>query len=168
MEYLQVFNENKEMLNEKIARDEKNNIASGKYFMIILLFIENSEGKFLLQKTSKSRNSCMATTGGHVTFGDDALKTVIKEAKEELDLDLTPKELKYIDTIKYKNCYLETYYVKKDININDLKVQEEEVEYVNWYSDKEINEFISKKEFREGNIEPFKRVLNKKRENNNG
>ena len=90
MEYLQVFDENKKMLNEKIERDLKKTLTGNKFFMVILLFIENSEGKFLLQKTSEARNSEIATTGGHVTFGDDGFKTTLKEAKEELGLTLNP------------------------------------------------------------------------------
>ena len=56
MELLQVFDENKNMLNESIERDRKKELPEGKYFMIILLFIENNN-KFLIQKTSDSRKS---------------------------------------------------------------------------------------------------------------
>ena len=79
MEFLQVFDEKKNKLEEKVSRDEKYNLPSDRRFMIVLIFIENSKGEFLLQKTSKSRHSCIATTGGHVTYGDSALETVVKE-----------------------------------------------------------------------------------------
>lgn len=163
MEYLQLFNENKKKLDEKVNRKDKSNLPEGKYFMIVLVFIENGEGKFLLQKTSKSRNSCIATTGGHVTFKDDGLYTAFKEVKEELSIEIIQEELKYVDTITYKNCHLEIYYVKKNININQIKVQEKEVEYVNWYSIDEINKLIDQGEFRESNIIPFKKVLKYKK-----
>lgn len=48
MELLQVFDDNKFMLNEYIERDKKKELPSGKNFMIILLFIQNEEGKFLI------------------------------------------------------------------------------------------------------------------------
>lgn len=159
MEYLQVFDKDKNILNEKIERDNKYNLPENKFFMIVLIFIENNEGKFLLQKTSKERHSCIATTGGHVSFGDDGIKTVIKEVKEELGIDILPVDINYVDTVIYKNCHLETYYTKKDIDINSITLQESEVESVDWYSIDEINYFISSKNFREGNIKPFERVL---------
>lgn len=87
------------MLNEKIERSLKLTLTGNKYCMLIMLFIENDKGEFLLQKTSKSRNSEIATTGGHVTYGDDGFKTTIKEAKEELGVNLLPEDLKYVDTI---------------------------------------------------------------------
>jgi len=159
MEYLQVFGENKEILNEKIERDLKKTLPDKKYFMIILLFIQNEKGELLVQKTSVSRNSELAFTGGHVTFGDDGFKTVIKEAKEELGIDLLPNELKIIDTLCIKCAYVEMYYTNKKINIDDLKLQKEEVEYVKWYSIDQINKFIEENNFRKGHIEPYKTLL---------
>ena len=159
MEYLQVFDKDKNKLEEKVGRNEKYNLPEGKYFMIVLIFIENEEGKFLLQKTSASRHSCIATTGGHVTFGDDEFKTVVKECKEELGIDISLDEITHICTSIFKNCFLEVFYTKKELNINELILQEEEVESVNWYTTEEIKEFIKNNEFREGNIEPYNKVL---------
>ena len=161
MELLQLFDENKNMLNEGIERDKKKEVPQGKYFMIILLFIENNN-KFLIQKTSANRESEYATTGGHVTFGDDALKTVIKEAKEELGLELTESDLKEIDTITYPLCHVGIYYCNKKIDINNLKLQDEEVESVNWMSAEEINNLINKDMFRKTHRIPFQKVLEKR------
>lgn len=161
MELLQLFDENKNMLNESIERDRKKEVEPGKYFMIILLFIENDK-KFLIQKTAVSRHSEYATTGGHVTFGDTALKTVIKEAKEELGLDLKESEIKEIETVKGKYGYVSIYYCNKKIDINELTIQEEEVESLHWMSIDEINELIKKENFRKSNITPFQKVLEKR------
>lgn len=159
MEYLQVFDEKKKVLNEKVSRDEKYNLPDGKHFMIVLIFIENNKGEFLLQKTSKSRHSCIATTGGHVTYGDNAIETVIKECKEELDIDILSNEFSYVDTVLFKNCFLETFYTKMEIDPNKLTLQTEEVENVKWYTQDEIATFIENGEFREGNIKPYQKVL---------
>ena len=159
MEYLQVFDEKKNALNEKVRRDEKYDLPEGKYFMIVLIFIENKKGEFLLQKTSVSRHSCIATTGGHVTFGDLALKTVVKECKEELGISISEKELSHVDTITYKNCFLEIFYAKMELDISKLTLQEEEVESVNWYTQVEISKLIENNEFRESNIKPYEKIL---------
>ena len=162
MELLQLFDENKNMLNESIERDKKKELPEGKYFMIILLFIENNN-KFLIQKTSVSKDSEYATTGGHVTFGDDAITTVIKEAKEELGLDLKESEIKEIETLKGKYGYVSIYYCNKEIDIDKLTIQEEEVDSLYWMSIDEINELIKEDKFRKSNIIPFQKVLEKTR-----
>lgn len=159
MEYLQVFDENKNMLDEKIERSLKRTLTGNKYFMVILLFIENEEGKFLLQKTSESRNSEIATTGGHVEYGYNGFDTTIKEAKEELGLTLLPSDLNYVDTITWGPGFVEIYYTNKKIDINELELQKEEVESVNWYTIDEIKKLIEDNKLRKGNILPFNRIL---------
>ena len=59
------------------------------YKGIALIFIENSKGEFLIQKTSKNRDSVYATTGGHVDYGDTFDHTIIKEVREELGIDIS-------------------------------------------------------------------------------
>ncbi len=159
MEYLQVFDEKKNRLEEKVSRDKKYDLPEDRRFMIVLIFIENSKGELLLQKTSKSRHSCIATTGGHVTYGDSALGTVIKECKEELGIDVSANDITYVDTVLFKNCFLETFYTKMEIDPNKLTLQTEEVENVKWYTQDEIATFIENGEFREGNIKPYQKVL---------
>lgn len=159
MEYLQVFDENKNMLDEKIERDLKAMLTGNKYFMIIWLFIENEKGEFLLQKTSESKKHEIATTGGHAVFGDDGLRTTMKEAEEELGLILKPEEIIHIDTMIFEHCYAEIYYTNKPINKDELVLQEEEVESVDWYSVDEINKLIEEGNFRKGNAMAFPKVL---------
>ena len=159
MEYLQVFDKNKNVLNEKVSRLEKENLPSGKYFMVILIFIQNEKGEFLLQKTSKSRNSCVATTGGHVTYGYTSIETVIKECKEELGIDVLKSKISHVSTLQDNNCFLETYYTKMELEVDSLILQKEEVESVRWYTQEEIFDLIKNNKFRNANIEPYKNVL---------
>ena len=159
MEYLQLFDDNKEMLDEKILRSEKKNVQNGRYFMIVLIFIENDNHRFLIQKTSAKKGSEYATTGGHVTFGDNGLVTAIKEVEEELGIKIEENEINFVDSIKYPVAYCEIYYVHKNINIKELVLQEEEVESIDWYSIDEIKTLISNNQLRKGNIEPFEKIL---------
>ena len=161
MELLQLFDENKNMINESIERNRKTEVEPGKYFMIILLFIEN-DNKFLIKKTSVNKDSEYATTGGHVTYGDDAITTVIKEAQEELGLVLNENEIEEIETITHKLAHVGIYYCNKKIDINKLKIQEEEVDSLYWMSVDEINELIKENNFRKSNIIPFQKVLEKR------
>ena len=161
-ELLQVFDENKNMLNESIGRSLKKTLTNGKHFMIILLFIENNN-QFLIQKVSKEKGNEIATTGGHATFMDDSITTVKKEAKEEINIEFKDDELVLVDSIDYGNCFCDVYYSNKEINISDIKLQDEEVEDVFWLSREEIFDLIDQGKFRKGNIEPFNRVLEYKK-----
>lgn len=159
MELLQVFDDNKNLIDEYVERSQKKELPSGKNFMIILLFIQNNEGKFLIQKVPKEKGDIYATTGGHVTFSYDGLKTTIKECDEELGLEITEDELTLVSVDKVTCCFIEVYYLNKNININDLKLQVEEVESVEWLSIDEIKKLIDSDNFRKGNITAFEKVL---------
>ena len=161
MEYLDLYDENRNLTGESILRSKDMKIEDGKYIYIVIVFIQNREGKFLIQKTSKEKESVFATTGGLVKSGSTPDLTIVEEIKEELGINIDISELECFYIQKRGHAFQNAYYIKKDININDIIVQEEEVEYVKWLNIDEINELIYKDEFRKGNIEAFKYLIEK-------
>ncbi len=157
MEYLNLYDKEGNLLKIKGIRGKDNNGLMG----IVIIFIENSKDEFLIQMTSKSRESVFATTGGHVDYGDTFDKTVIKEVSEELGLDISNDHFIETCTVIGNDYYEKVYYLKKDVNIKELKILKEEVEYVKWLSIKEILDLIKNNKFREANIEGFMDILSK-------
>ena len=156
MEYLNLYDKEGNLLNKKGIRGER----TGDLVGIVIIFIENSKGEFLIQKTSSSRNSIFATTGGHVSYGSTFKDAIINEVKEELGIDITNEEFVEINTYIVDYYIQKVYYLKKDIDIKDITIQEDEVEYVKWLDKRTINKLIENKEFREGNIEGYQYVIN--------
>ena len=159
MEYLDLYDENQNLIGEKILRNKDMKPKIGKYIKIVIVFIKNDEDKFLIQKTSKQKGSVWATTGGLVSSGYTSDETIVKEIGEELGLIVDFNELKHICTEKREFSFQDVYYLEKNINIEDIKIQEEEVEFVKWLSIDEIKELIKNNEFRKGNIEAFETLL---------
>jgi len=147
MEILDLYDDNFNKLDETIVRG--NSIPSGKNIMLSVVFIENKDNKYLIQKTSISKGGEYSTTGGHVLSGEDSEISIIREIKEELGIDIDIKELKHLNTFKYstKPCIFNIYLLNKDIDINDIVLQEEEVESVKWLSTLEIEKLINNNEF---------------------
>ena len=158
MEYLNLYDKQGNLLKEKGTRGIKTNNLVG----IVIIFIENSKGEFLIQKTSPSRHSHFATTGGHVSYGSTFLESIINEVKEELGIDITNEKIVEVNTY-IKDSYIQkVYYLKKDINIEDINIQEDEVEYVKWLNKETINELIENNQFRESNIAGYKYIIENK------
>ena len=157
-EYLNLYDRNGNLLECKGIRGEKNDNLYG----VAIIYIENNKGEFLIQKTSASRGSIYATTGGHVDYGDDFYDTIIKEVKEELGLDVSNDGVKEICSYFIEHFYLKTYYLKKDVSIEDINIKEDEVEFVKWMSIEEIDSLIKAGKFRTGNIEGFNAIKNLK------
>ncbi len=153
MEYLDLYNEKKELIGKIIPRTkEKPVLGPGEYIRIVIIFIQNSRNELLIQYTSKEKGNIWATTGGFVQSGDTSEKTVIKEVSEELGLDISNDDVKYIGDFKKGVAIFDVYYLKKDIDIKDITYQVEEVDYVKWLSFDEINSLIDAEKFRPGNI----------------
>lgn len=160
MEILDLYDDFGQKLKETINRGEKT--EEGKNIMLSVAFIENSKGEFLIQKTSKEKGNRYSSTGGHVTHGETGLETIKRELKEELGIDATEQNLKYIATFKYpkKNCIFNVYLINLDIDLSKIKLQDEEVESVKYLSIEEINNIINEGTFLESHAYIFKHYIN--------
>lgn len=161
MEYLDLYDENKNLTGEKIVRGKgKPQVPENNYINIVIIFMQNSEGKFLFQITSKEKGNEIATTGGHVKSGQTSYEAILAEVEEELGLDISKEDVKMIDSYIFGVAFIDAYYLNKDINISDLKLQEDEVESVEWFTIDRIKELINEGKVRKGNIKAFESILN--------
>lgn len=159
MEYLDIYNEKKEKLNKKIKRGDK--LLDNEHILVAVIFIENSEGKYLIQKTSKEKGEKYATTGGHVLSGETSKTAIIRETKEELGLDVSNENIIYIGDLLFGIPFGEIYYLKKDLDIAKLKLQQEEVEQVEYLTKTEILKLIETEKMVKSHGLMFKKMLDK-------
>lgn len=144
MEKRDLYDKNGIYTNEIIKKGEK--IPKNKFIKIVVIFIQNSKGEYLIQKRSeKFKDGKWGTTGGHLISGEDSLSAVLRETKEEIGINLTKEEVELTTVVKTEKYFVHIYYAKKDINIQDLVLQEEEVDEVKWE-----NYYNIKKLMREG------------------
>ena len=160
MEYLDLYDENKVLTGKKIIRGKgKPVVPANNYIKVVVIFIQNDEGKFLFQVTSKNKGNEIATTGGHVKSGQTSFETVLSEVKEELGIDISNENVVMIDSYIFDIAIIDTYYLKKDIEIKDLVLQKEEVADVLWLTIGEITDSIEQGKVREMNIKAFEMIL---------
>lgn len=161
MEKRDLYDENRNCTGEIIYKGEK--IPDGRYILVVLIFIQNSKGEFLIQKRSKEKNGKYATTGGHPKSGEDSIQGIIAEVREEIGLKLNAKDLKLYFSGKSKEgqVFYDDYYVKMDIqNINELKLQKEEVDSIEWLSEIEISNLMKNDKFFKNHFEEFENLQN--------
>lgn len=116
MEKRDLYDINKILTGETIYKNDP--IPEGRYILVVLVFIQNSKGEFLIQKRSIQKDG---KYGSHVFF--------------------------------------DIYYLKKDIEIKDLILQKEEVEFVEWASISKIKKLIQNGLFLESHAEEVFRMI---------
>lgn len=157
MEYRDLYDKNRNLTGKKIAKGEE--IPKGYYITIVVCFMENSEGKFLMQKRSKQKDGLWATTGGHPKSGEDSLTGMHTEILEELGLDIESNELKLVTTVQDNKLICDIYYLKKDINLDDIVMQESEVADVKYLTLEEIKKMYQQGKFKKSHYYMFNDCL---------
>lgn len=135
-------------------------IPKGYYPMVVMIAIENSEGKFLMQKRVPEKGGDYGVTGGHPKSGETPLEGIITEVREELGLDFSnEKFIEYDSGCDGNDCY-KMYFVSKDVDLKDVRIQEDELSEVKWFSMDELKHMVAIKELNENQISCFVKVCN--------
>ena len=147
-EKFDVLNELGEFTGEIATRDECH--SKGLWHRAVYGFIIDKNYNVLLQKRSSNKklwpNKWDVTVGGHLNAGEIGRQALRRECKEELGLDINDDEIKFIvctRSVYNKNGYInnhydECYLITKDVDINNLKLQEEEVSDIKYFSKEEV------------------------------
>lgn len=147
-EKFDVLNEFGEFTGRIATREECH--KEGLWHRAVYAFVIDDNKNILLQRRSSNKklwpNMWDVTVGGHVDSGEFGRQALIREAKEELGIDINDNDIKYLisstsineqgDIINkhYNECYL----ITKSINISDITIQENEVSEVRYFSKDEV------------------------------
>lgn len=156
-ELLDLYDYNRNLTGEVIKRGEniKLEIPDGRFINVVVIFIENSRGEFLIQHTSLEKGGEYATTGGHVKSGFTSREGIITEVSEELGIDISNLDFKLFETVKLNGRIFDVYYLRHDFDINNLVYQKDEVESCSWMSINDILDLIHNDKLRKSNIKPL-------------
>ena len=136
------------------------NIPIGYYPMVVMVVIRNSNGEFLMQKRVENKGGDWGVTGGHPKSGETPIEGIITEVKEELGLDFSNENfIEYDSGCDGKDCY-KMYFVNKDINIEDITIQKDELTEVRWFTMDELKHMVETNELNDNQISCFIKVCN--------
>lgn len=143
MELLDVYDDNGNLTGRTVVRGDKTAVLNEhEHIAVGVIFIENDKNEFLIQKTSKEKGGEFSSTGGHIDSGEKPLTSIRREVEEELGINVDNDNIVEYGFIQYDMPLRFLFYLKKNIDINDVKVQKEEVDYVKYMSIEEINKLI--------------------------
>lgn len=117
------------------------NVPKEYYISAVGVVIINDKNEILLQKRSKTKRvnpSKWGICGGKADLGETTKETGIRETFEEIGVMLNRDELKFLSMAIEKKIHFTVYYVRKNVDINDCKLQQEEVEEVKYFKIEEL------------------------------
>ena len=156
MDVRDLYDKNSNLIGKTYRKGEA--IPDDCYPMVVMAVIRNSKGEFLMQKRVESKGGDWGVTGGHPKSGETPIEGIITEAKEELGLDFSAEEFTEFDSgCDGKDCY-KMYLVNRDISIDDILVQKEELTEVRWFSMEELRRMVENGELNQDQIACFKKV----------
>ncbi len=157
MELRDLYDADKNVTGLTFVKGEQ--VPKGYFYLIVAIYIQNSNGEFLIQKRVARKGGQWATTAGHPKAGETSLEGLFTEVEEEIGIDLRNDKPILFETWNRNDQFFDIYYLKKDIDLNDVKIQEEEVDGVRWASIDEIKKMHDNGEFHEGHYTMFLKCL---------
>lgn len=138
--------------NNKIVGSLPRKIAHkspDKIYRTIFVVVKNTDDKVLVQKRSSTKdlypNCWDLSVGGHVNFGKSYEETAVRELYEELGIQTTEKELKYLGEVLVKlpnsNEFFQVFEHVLNPTVN-IKIAIEEIKNTKWLSISEIKDSI--------------------------
>lgn len=145
MEYFTLYNQDRIPLGKQILRGER--IPDGEYHLVIHVCVFNLENKMLIQQRQPFKkgwsNMWDVSVGGSSTAGENSQTAAQRELEEEIGLKVSFEKIRPILTVHFDHGFDDIYTLNMDVDINDLKLQYEEVQAVKWASEEEILEMIA-------------------------
>ena len=134
---------------EVVARGEKP--AEGQYRMVVHMCFFNSEGKMLIQQRQSFKNDWAGlwdvSVGGCSKSGETSQDAAHRELSEELGIDMDFSGVLPNFTINSEHGFDDYYLLEKEIDLDSLCLQEEEVQAVRWATREEIKDLIRSGKF---------------------
>lgn len=160
MELLDVYNSKGEITGKVVERGTKDEaFGPDEHIAVAIIYIENSKGEFLIQKTSPEKGGIYSATGGHIEHGETPHEAIVREVKEEIGLDISNEDVISLGSICVDFPVRFIFYLKKDINIDDLVLDKTEVESMHYLTKENLRKVIDEGKMHKGHIFVLEEVL---------
>ena len=125
----------------------------GVYHKPAWIWIINSKNEILIQKRAACKknfpNKWDMPSAGHVDAGERPIDGAIRETFEEIGIQTSEKDYHFICEYIWDEMFeiAQVYLLKLDVDINNFKLQEDEVAELKWLSLEEFKKIFYSDEF---------------------
>ena len=141
-EFWDVYDKNRVFQNRTIRRGAS--FAEGEYYVCCEVWFLNPKGEMLITQRhpNKKAGGLWEFVGGGVLAGETAAQAAAREVKEEIGIPLTANELSLLHVYRQRNYFMDIYLVKKDVDIQNIVLNESETVDAKWVTKEEFQVMI--------------------------
>lgn len=164
-----VYDGNRCITGKTITRENRHLLAKGEYHLIVCAMIVNSDHQVLIQRRSLNKTGwpgAWADTGGAALSGETSVQAIIREVYEELGILVAKEDMVLLVSQKIEDevdYFRDAYIIHKDIALDKLILDSEEVLEAKWVTIGEIEEMVLNGEFlyfENGYLQDFLEYMN--------
>lgn len=140
MELWDVYNRDRTKTNKTMVRGSE--FEKDAYHLVVHACVFNAKGEMLIQQRQPFKegwsNMWDITVGGSAVAGESSQTAMERELMEEIGLKVDLQNVRPHITVNFSVGFDDIYLIEKEVNIDELKLQYEEVQQVKWASMEEI------------------------------
>ena len=149
MEYWDVYDKKGKWKRRVIKKGER--LKNNEYHIIAEGWILRDDGNFIIQRRALDKKSFSGmwycSAGGSVISRETPKEGMVREFKEELGIDISEDELSLKRIITERNTIFYIYLVRKNISLDEIILQEEEVMDIDLADPSKIKKMVEDKTF---------------------
>lgn len=149
MEYWDVYDKKGKWKRRVIKKGER--LKNNEYHIIVEGWILRDDGNFIIQRRALDKKSFSGmwycSAGGSVISRETPKEGMVREFKEELGIDISEDELSLKRIITERNTIFYIYLVRKNISLDEITLQEEEVMDIDLADPSKIKKMVEDKTF---------------------
>ena len=120
----------------------KDKMPEGEYHLVVSVCIFNSKNQMLLQHRQTYKkgwpNMWDISAAGSALAGENSQEAAERETLEEIGVKLDLSQIRPHFTVNMKSGFNDFYLIEKELDVDQLQLQEEEVQGVKWADLEEI------------------------------
>lgn len=128
-EWMDVYDVSGKKTGKTVLRGSS--LQEGEYVLCTHVILRNSDGRFLIQQRSAikaTRPGVWDITAGAVDAGENSLDGALREAQEEIGLQLSREKMQFLFRDQRKHTFHDVYYICMPFTLEQCKMQESEVQ----------------------------------------